>query len=161
MGCARSAKHVAFKFVQPAAAPAVAPNAGTMAVKHGETVFVDAKPIQPLATPIYPAGSRKSDADPVVTVVMRIVVAADGRVEDMGRSIADLSVPTPFYQECFEAVANAVAQWRFEPAQLAVVRPQPDGRPLIVSSTPTERRFEIAVTFSSSGRVAPEVSIRK
>lgn len=160
MSCAHSAKSVSFKFVAPASGPAVTPDAEKLEVKRGETIFVDAKPIEPLATPIYPTGSRKPNADPV-TIVVKIVVGADGRVEDIGRSIADLSLPTAFSQECFEAVTNAVAQWRFEPALLAVVEPQANGRPRIISSTPTERRFEIAVTFSSSGRVAPDVAIRK
>jgi len=159
ISCAHSAKSVSFKFVELAAVPAVALDADKLEIKRGQTVFVDARPIQPLATPNYPTGSRKPNAVPV-TIVVKIVVGADGRVEDIGRSIADLSVPTAFSQECFEAVTNAIAQWRFEPAQIAVVEPQANGRPLIISSTPTERRFEIAVTFSSSGRVAPDFSIR-
>ena len=159
MGCAHSAKSVSFKFVAPASGPAGTPNADKLEVKRGETVFVDAKPLEPLATPIYPATSRKPHADPV-TIVVKIVVGADGRVEDIGKSIADLSLPTAFYQECFEAVTNAIAQWRFEPALLAVVEPQANGRPRIVSSTPTERRFEIAFTFSPSGRVVPDFSKR-
>src|SRR5688572_8225817 len=117
IGCARSAKNVSLKFVNPAAGPS-----GTLAAHHqgitrGETVFVDAKPIQPLALPIYPAGSAKPDANPV-TIVVRFVVGADGRVEEIGRSIADFSVPTPFSRACFEAVTDAVARWRFEPALL-------------------------------------------
>jgi hypothetical protein len=157
MGCAHSAKSVSFKFVAPPPGPAVTPNADTLEVRRGETVFVDAKPIEPLATPVYPAGSRKPHAESV-TIVVKIVVGADGRVEDMGKSMADLSLPTAFYQECFEAATNAIAQWRFEPAMLAVVEPQANGRARSVFSTPTERRFEVAFTFSSSGRVVPDFS---
>ena len=155
IGCAHSAKSVAFKFVPPAGTPTAAAGADRMEIKRGETVFVDAKPIEPLATPIYPSGARPAKSE-AVTIVVKIVVGADGRVEDIGRSLADLSVPTPFAQACFEAAKAAVNQWRFEPAQIAVVAPQANGRPLIVSSTPTERRFEVAITFSSSGRVVPD-----
>jgi hypothetical protein len=159
ISCTHSAKRVSFKFVELAAGPAGAADAERYTITRGETVFVDAKPIEPLATPIYPTGSPKPSADPV-TVVVKFVVGADGRVEEIGRSIADFTVPTPFSGECFEAVKDALAQWRFEPAQIAVVKPQANGRPLIVSSTPTERRFEIAVTFSSFGRVVPDFSQR-
>jgi hypothetical protein len=158
-GCGHSAKSVSFKFVAPAAGAAGTLEAEKYEITQGETVFVDARPIEPLATPVYPAGSRKRGAD-AVTIVVKIVVGADGRVEEIGKSIADLSVPTSFSQECFEAVTEAIAQWRFEPARLAVVKSQANGRPLIISSTPTERRFEIAVTFSSSGRVVPDFSKR-
>lgn len=156
-GCGHSAKKVSFKFVQPVAGPTVAADADKVEIKRGETVFVDARPIEPLAAPNFPAGSRKANADPV-TIVVKIVVGADGRVEDVGRSLADLAVPTAFSQECFEAVTEAIAQWRFEPAQLAVVEPQANGRARIISSTPTERRFEVAFTFSSSGRVVRDFS---
>jgi hypothetical protein len=159
ISCAHSAKTVSFKFVHPAGGAAGPVDAGKYEIKRGETVFVDAKPIEPLATPSYPTGSPKPNADSV-TIVVKMVVGADGRVEDIGRSMADLSVSTPFSQECFEAVKDAVARWRFEPAQIAVVEPQANGRPRIVSSTPTERRFEIAITFSSSGRVVPDFSKR-
>jgi hypothetical protein len=156
-GCAHSAKSVSFKFVQMAGESAGTVEEGKYEVTSGETVFVDAKPIEPLAAPIYPTGSSKPD-NGAVTIRVRIVVGADGRVEEVGRSMADLAPPTAFSRECFEAVKDAVARWRFEPAQLAVVRPQPNGRPVIVSSTPTERPFEIAVTFSSSGRVMSDFS---
>ena len=159
IGCAHSTKSVSFKFVELAAGPAGTLNADKYEITRGQTVFVDAKPIEPLATPNYPTGSRKPNGDPV-TIVVKFVVGADGRVEEIGKSIADFSAPTPFTRECFDAVTDAVARWRFEPAQLAVVEPQANGRPLIVSSTPTERRFEIAVTFSSSGRVVPDFSKR-
>jgi hypothetical protein len=153
LSCAQTAKTVSFKFVQPTALSAGTTDEQKYEIAPGETVFVDAKPIEPLASPNYPTGSSKRDGDSV-TVVVRIVVGADGRVEEVRRSIIDFSLFTPFSSECFEAVKEAVAQWRFEPAQLAVVKPQSNGRPLIVSSTPTERPFEIAFTFSASGRVA-------
>jgi hypothetical protein len=159
ISCAHPAKNVSFKFVERAAGPAETVDGDKYKITRGETVFVDARPIEPLATPLYPAGSPEPNAVPV-TIVVKFVVGADGRVEEIGRSIADFSVPTPFSGECFEAVKDALAQWRFEPAQIAVVKPQANGRPLIVSSTPTERRFEIAVTFSASGRVVPDFSKR-
>jgi len=159
ISCAHPAKNVSFTFVELAAGPAGTADADKYNISSGETVFVDARPIEPLATPLYPTGYPKPNADPV-TIVVKFVVGADGRVEEIGRSIADFSVPTPFSGECFESVKDALAQWRFEPAQIAVVKPQANGRPLIVSSTPTERRFEIAVTFSSSGRVVPDFSKR-
>ena len=157
IGCTHSARSVSFKFVDPAAGPTGAVAADNHEITRGETVFVDAKPIEPLALPNYPTGLPQTNADPV-TIVVRFLVGADGRVEEIGRSIADFSVPTPFSRACFEAVTEAVARWRFEPAQLAIVHPQANGRPLIVSSSPTERRFEIAVTFSPSGRVTPVLS---
>ncbi|MEO5959834.1 MAG: hypothetical protein ABIZ49_03065 [Opitutaceae bacterium] len=156
-GCAQPAKIVSFKFVDLKAGPAGAIDIGKYEIKRGETVFVDAKPIEPLKTPSYPTNSPKPHADSV-TVVAKIVVGADGRVEEIQRSIADFSLPTPFSRDCFEAAKDAISQWRFEPAQIAVVQPQANGRPLIVSSTPTDRSFEIAFTFSSSGRVVSAFS---
>lgn len=157
ISCAHSAKSVSFKFVEASAGAAGTLDADKYEITRGETAFVDARPIEPLATPNFPSGFLKPNDDPV-TIVVKIVVGADGRVEEMGKSLADFSAPTPFARACFEAVTDAIAQWRFEPAQIAVVEPQAKGRPRIVSSMPTERRFEIAVTFSSSGRVVPDFS---
>jgi hypothetical protein len=156
-GCARTAQTVSFKFVRPAGLPAGAVDDQKIEIKRGETVFVDARPIEPLAEPGYPPGFSLR-AGETLTLVVRIVVGADGRVEDVRKSLADFSLPSAFSEQCLDAVKAAVAQWRFEPAQLAVVQPQPNGRPLIVSSTPTERPFEIAFTFSSSGRVVRNFS---
>lgn len=159
LGCAHSAKLVSFKFVELQAAPAATVDSDKYKIERGDTVFVDAKPNEPLTVPHYPTGLPKPSADSV-TITVRIVVGAGGSVEDIQRSFADLSIPTPFSQACFESVKTAVVQWKFEPAQIAVVKPQANGRPLIVSSTPTDRPFEIAFTFSSSGRVAPDWSRR-
>jgi hypothetical protein len=153
LGCAQPAKTVSFKFVAVTVPPTRTTDPSQYQVKQGETVFVDARPIEPLATPSFPAAAPQRGAEPV-TIVVKIVVGADGRVDDVQRSLADFSGPTPFARECFEAVKAAVAQWKFEPAELAVVRPQANGRPLIVSSTPTERTFEIAFTFSPNGKAS-------
>src|SRR5215207_144018 len=102
IGCARSGKSVSFKFVPPASGPAGPVDSSKYEITRGETVFVDAKPIEPLATAAYPADYPKPKTA-AVTIIVNIVVGADGRVEDIARSMADLSEPTPFSRECFEA----------------------------------------------------------
>ena len=157
-GCTHSAKTVSYKFVALPSAAGTG-NSDKFEVKRGDTVFVDAKPIEPLALPVYPTDLPKP-SDDSVTIVIRIIVGPDGTVEDIRRSMADFSPPTPFSRACFESAKHAVAQWKFEPALVAVVAPQTNGRPLILSSTPTDRPFEIAFRFSSSGQVAPDFSKR-
>lgn len=158
-GCTHAAKTVSFKIVQPATPASEAEDTNKYKVKRGDTVFVDARPIEPLALPAYPTDVPKS-AEDSATVVVKIVVGVEGTVEDIQRSMTDFSLPTPFARACFDAIKEAVARWKFEPAMIAVVTPQENGRPLILSSTPTDRPFEIAFTFSSAGRVGSEFSKR-
>ena len=123
-----------------------------MKLEKGRTIFVDAKPIGNLANPRFPSGAIKKPNSPV-TIVVRVAVDAEGKASVAGKSIADFSLPTPFTGACEEAIREAVAQWKFEPAQLAVLEPQSDGQPLLVSSSATETTFEIAFTFTPSGHV--------
>ena len=89
-GCAHPAKTVSFKFVDLRAEPTGTIEPRKYEVKRGETVFVDAKPIEPLATPGFPVGAQKPGADPI-TIVVKLAVGADGRVENIQRSLADFA----------------------------------------------------------------------
>lgn len=149
-GC-RSQGSASFKFVDPARMVAPA-DASKLKIAKRTTIFVDAKPVGSLASPRFPVGSFRAP-NRAVTIVVRVAVDENGRATVLGKSLADLSLPTPFTEACADTIEEAVAQWKFEPAQLAVLEPQKDGRPLLVSSAATDTVFETSFTFDPSGSV--------
>lgn len=151
-GCKHQSGEASFKFIdsihsQPAT------DAREMKLKIGTTVFVEAKPIEPLAIPIYPPIAVAADLGSV-TIAVKISVNKDGRVEAVSPSMAGISLPTRFSHEFHEAVETAVKQWRFEPAKLARLEPAKSGPPFVTSTQDTETAFDVAFTFSSPGAVS-------
>jgi hypothetical protein len=156
-GCQHPQTSTSFQFVN-SSHPAVSGGAQEIRIEATRTVFIDAIPIGPLALPLFP---RRAEAAHLgtVTILMRILVGADGRLEGSERNVADFRTPTPFDVDLVEAIKVAVALWRFEPAQIAQIAPQAEGNPIIVSSTTTATSFDVAFTFSPSGRVNSDLRI--
>jgi hypothetical protein len=151
-GCQHAPRSASFEFVDPTRLQMPATDASKLRIEKSRTMFVDATPIEPLARPVWPNG-RPSPPPQPLTLKVRILVDEGGRVQGLTKSIADFSVPSQFSERCFEAIRVAVDRWRFEPAQLMVVEPQNDGRALMVSSSLVGTSFEVAFTFSSTGKV--------
>ena len=147
-GC-ESSKTTSFTLVDPARVEH-ATDASELKIEKGKSVFVDARPMGALSPPEFPSGSFFAQSSKLV-IVVRVRIDEEGRAVVLGRSVTDLSVRSPFSAACDEAIAQAVAKWRFEPAQIGVLEPQADGRPLLVSSEPVDTTLEIAFTFESSG----------
>lgn len=124
-----------------------------------ETMVV-AAPIAPLAQPVFPAAALGREKMPV-TVGVRIMVDATGRVTDMRLSLAVISTPTPYQEEFRRAVEEALAQWRFRPAELCRLKPMLDatGAPAwaLDRREKTECGFDVSFTFQSTGEVTSRV----
>jgi hypothetical protein len=151
-GCRHSAHSATFEFVDPTRVQMPATDASQLRIERSRTIFVDAVTVEPLALPVWPEIESSLPSQPLVFKV-RILVGENGRVQGVKKSIADFSLPSHVSSRCFEAIRVAVDQWRFEPAQLMVLEPQEDGRPLVVSSSPESTSFEVAFSFSSTGKV--------
>ena len=149
-GCQHGVRTTSFQFIDRAGLPPPI-DASELRIEKTRTIFVDARPIEPLARPEWPETASAPSIP--LTLKVRILVGEDGSVRGMIKSIADVSIPSAFSSSCFESIKTTVDRWRFEPAQLMVLEPQADGRPLVVSSSLTGSSFEVAFTFSSTGVV--------
>jgi hypothetical protein len=156
-GCQHDVPTASFKFIEAAVLPPPI-DASELRIEQSRTIFVDAEPIEPLTRPKWPE-VKFSRASLPLTLKVRILVGEDGWVGGVTKSIADISIASPFSSSCYESIKAAVEQWRFEPARLMVLEPQTDGRPLVVSSSLTGTSFEVAFTFSSTGIVDSTVSM--
>jgi hypothetical protein len=143
---------------EPASANAVATEIGDL--KSGD-YFQDARPIEPLALPVYPRQAWGS-----ATVALHITVTSTGRVSDVGPSLRAVSIPNRFDAEFQQAVRAALAQWRFHPAQTCHldVTKNANGEPAYHETfrENVETSFDIVFTFTAAGRVnvTPAASAR-
>jgi hypothetical protein len=84
-------------------------------------------------------------------------VDVDGVVTDIRPSLLAVSIAPPaFVAEFREAVELAVRQWRFKPARLErieTVTREGKTYPLWAGSENVEAEFDLAFTFTTSGRV--------
>lgn len=118
--------------------------------------FTDARPIEPLTPPVYPARALAAKAGRVM-VGVKITVDATGRVTDVGPSVLALSIPTRFDDDFQEAVRAAVLQWRFRPAQsyhvevTRVAGGEPELR--VTRREYAETYFDVSFTFTAAGTV--------
>ena len=147
----------AFTFVEPPPPPSAKPP-GTISVgpQQPEIAMLVAAPIEPLAKPVYPAAALGRERMPVV-VGVHITVDADGRVADTRASLAVPSTPTAHGEEFRAAVDEALAQWRFRPAELRWLAPMTDasGTPAwaLTSREKVECTFDVSFVFQSTGEV--------
>ncbi|HTO02196.1 MAG TPA: hypothetical protein VL069_00780 [Opitutus sp.] len=155
-GCQHGAPTTSFQFIDEAGLPPPT-DASALHIEKRRTIFVDARPIEPLARAEWPETS--SIPSNPLTLKVRILVGEDGCVRGVTKSIADVATPSPFASSCFDSIKTAVDRWRFESAQLMVLEPQTDGRPLVVSSSLTGTSFEVAFTFSPHGVVDSTLSL--
>jgi hypothetical protein len=152
-GC-HSANTTSFKVVDPVRIDGPT-DASKLKIEKERSVFIDAKPIGGLGNPAFPGG--KLPPGPV-TITVRVAVDEEGRASVLGKSLSDLSASTPFAAACDRMISQAVAEWKFEPAQIALLEPQQDGRPLLVSSRVTDTTSEVAFTFTPSGDVGSQLN---
>jgi outer membrane biosynthesis protein TonB len=91
-------------------------------------------------------------------VAVRITVDANGRVSDVGTSLAAMSTPSPFTAEFRAAVEAAIAQWRFRPGEVRHLETVHDADGDYQRMTSRENiagTFDVEFTFNASGVVAP------
>jgi hypothetical protein len=100
-GC-RTAKTASFRFVDPARLDAPI-DASKVKIEEQTVIFIDATPIGTLATPDFPDGAWALPKSSL-TVVVRVAVNEEGGAMVVGKSIGDLSLPTPFTAACEEAI---------------------------------------------------------
>lgn len=119
-------------------------------------VFVEARPISPLAPPDYPAAARNARAG-LVNIGVRLTVDAEGRVAAMTPSVTAFSLPPRFSNEFQAAIEVAVAQWRFRPAELRRLEEVPGSEGGTywrqASSEKIETTLDMIFTFSEAGEV--------
>ena len=144
----------AVSFIEPPAAP---PKVGSGEIKEpvSRTLYVEARPIQPLALPIYPTKALAAKAGQA-TVGVNVTVDTSGQVTEIRSSILTFSTPGPFAGDFRTAVETALRQWRFAPAESQEIEPilgldQPATR--VTRSEKVETTFELSFTFTASGGV--------
>jgi hypothetical protein len=145
----------AYKFIDPALPPSKKKNEASISAARPTTQTINAQPIMPLATPIYPLAALAARAG-MATVGVRIIVDVDGRVAETQPSLAILSMPSMFAAEFREAVDAAVVQWRFHPAELRQLElvTDPGGDFMRVASREkVPWAFDVEFTFNATGNV--------
>lgn len=145
----------AFRFVEPGGAAPTGQIAVADETAQPADVLLPPEPIPPLDPPRYPEGARGKQAIPV-TIGVRLTVAKDGTVSDVGWSPLILSTPGPRSEEFRAAVDAAVARWRFTPAeqQRLVPRKSPAGPYWqVVRAEKTDATLDVEFTFTASGEV--------
>lgn len=145
-----------FAFVERPAAP---PPARTVTTEPVEQRLLEeyreARPVYPLANPVYPPRALKARAGRA-TVGVRITVDVTGRVSDVAPSMLVFSTPGPFSDEFREAVEAAVRQWRFRPAEIEkieFVQTPALSYSRIVGRQKVEAQLDVAFNFTATGGV--------
>ena len=123
-------------------------------------IYVDAKPVEPLAMPVYPPRALAAHAGDV-TVKVDVTVSKEGRVSEMAPDILDFSTISRFHDDFRAAVEAAVSTWRFEPAQIDRLEPKANGQPIIVGSEAQERVFVVSFKFTESVVARPSIKGRQ
>ena len=149
--------HSSYRFVEPPPPPAPDQKAAATSDPNAPVqTLLMAVPIQPLASPEYPAAARGTQRIPA-RVGVRITVDANGRVASVQPSLFVLSTPTSQADAFRTAVEDAVAQWRFRPAELRTLRAGigANGEPIwaLLRREKTECTFDVEFMFSASGDV--------
>jgi TonB family protein len=145
-----------FAFVERPAGPVTARTVTTEPVEQKPLEdYREARPVYPLANPVYPARALKAKAGRA-TVGVRITVDATGRVSDVAPSMLVLSTPGPWADDFRAAVETAVQQWRFRPAEIEkiefVITPTVSYS-RILSTQKVEAQLDVAFNFTATGGV--------
>ena len=142
-------------FIEPPAAPPPKTGSGEIKEPVNHTLYVEARPIKPLALPIYPTKALTAKAGQAM-VGVNVTVDTSGLVSDIRSSILTFSTPGPFAGDFRAAVETALRQWRFAPAESQETEPilgldQPATR--VTRSEKVEATFELSFTFTAAGGV--------
>ena len=157
-GCQHARTGVSsFEFVDgPQMPTAKLRDASKLRIVKSMSVFVDAEPILPLASPVYPKSALAAGLGDV-TIAVRFTVNVHGTVESIGPSFARITFPTRFKEDFDRAIEAALAQWRFKPAQLARLDPQVNDAPVVVGMQETETSFDVVFSFSTASKGGTEM----
>ncbi len=142
-----------YRFVQP---PPAAPSTGKSEVAPEplqRLQFHEARPIEPLVMPVYPARALAAKAG-ATTVGVHITVDESGMITDTRSSIWLVSLPGPFSEDFRAAVDVALRQWRFEPAEtVEFEQEEKDGlSPLrVLKREKVATEFDLAFDFTPGG----------
>lgn len=144
-------------FVEPPAAPP--PRAG-----HADNVepvvrsqFREAELEKNPALPVYPAQALAARAGPV-TVAAHIVVDSRGRVSSVRPSIVSFTTPGRHADAFWAATEAALSRWKFRPARIEHVETVTENGftyNRVTSTEEVEAEFDLSITFSPDGAVAP------
>jgi hypothetical protein len=150
-----------FQFVERPITPAAeAAVYSIKMVREPVDVKVKAEPIEPLSPPVYPRVALGRVRRPM-TVGVRITVDDTGRVAQVGPSLVAFSTGGEWAEEFRVAVEEALAQWRFKPAEFRHMEPRASktgrgGYWQVTRSQPTDDGFDLAFTFTAKGDVLTE-----
>jgi len=119
--------------------------------------FHEARPLLPLAEPIYPPRAMAAKAGRVI-VGVRVIVDITGRISSIEPSMRTFSTPGPFEDDFLEAVRAALQQWRFLPAEIE--HHKDVNTPGVSDHTGTnveaiETSYDISFIFTPGGGVQP------
>lgn len=151
----------AFTFIEaPASTAPAGPAEMATGPRQPVDVLVTAEPVLPLVKPVFPAAALGRLRVPAL-IGVRITVDERGWVTDVAPSLKALTMPGPFVAEFQAAVKEAVAQWRFTPAEkrhLVPGRggPMKDDYWVVTRAEKTSAVFDVAFTFSGSGDVVSD-----
>jgi len=145
----------AVTFIEPPAAPPPKVGSGEIKELVSRALYIEARPIKPLALPVYPPRALAAKARQA-TVGVSVTVDTSGRVTDIRSSILTFSTPGPFAGDFRAAVETALHQWRFAPAESQEIEPilgldQPASR--VTRSEKVETTLELSFTFTATGGV--------
>jgi hypothetical protein len=164
-GCAHASKmppegQASFAFVERPVVSKATMAAEPVPRVAGDTV-VPAEPVEPLARPVYPRAAVGAQKFPV-TIGLRLSVDETGRVAGTSPSLLVFSSGGALSDEFLRAVEEAIAQWRFTPAEERHLVPKTDGLGRefwqVTRAQKTTWAFDVAFTFKPGGGVLREPS---
>lgn len=145
-----------FRVVEPPRPPPPV-GAGKDIEPAKRAIFRDAEAIHPLVMPVYPPAALAARAG-AATVGVRVAVDASGAVADVRSSMLAVTITPPEFAGAFrEAVELAVRQWKFAPACVLYLERRTEGEftyDLVTRTEMIEAEFDLAFTFTPSGKVA-------
>ena len=153
-----------FRLIVPPAPPPAGAAKGTVRAGPLRQIFTDARPILPLANPVFPAEARAAKVG-VVTVAVHLTIDVAGRVTEVAPSLAGFSIPNRFSTEFRRAVEEAVAQWRFTPAEVQHLEEAPgEGGSTylrVARREKIEAACDVQFTFTATGAVLSGVPVAR
>ncbi len=141
-----------FEFVRAPHSPDAASAKPVVQETTAQEEWLPPRAVGKLAEPVYPAAALAAGAGPV-TMGMRVVVDAEGKVTEVAPSVRAWSTPTPWAAEFHAAIEATVAQWRFRPAEVRHFTTVTNAEGTYRSVTGVEKtEWALHVTFSFSVR---------
>jgi hypothetical protein len=120
-------------------------------------VLVAAEPVEPLSRPVYPTAALGKLREPML-VGVQIFIDRAGNVSRIGPSLRVISTPGAMSAEFLAAIEEAVAKWRFSPAEKRSMKPVKgalgqDDFWLITRVEKTEYTLDVSFAFTAAGDV--------